>query len=434
MINSKFYLSKNKQLHGGNMNNIEEKANYCLSCKVKPCTKGCPLDNDITEFIKLVKENNYQEAYKVATKTSVLQSICGRICPHMSQCEGKCIRGIKQDPVCIGDIEAYIGDKAISENYSMCEPEKKVSQNVKVAVIGSGPAGLTCAAFLARAGVQTTIYEKYDKLGGILRHGIPDFRLPKDILDKNIEKILSLGINVKYNQELGKNLNLDEIKSCYDAVFIAVGANISWKMGIPGEELNGVYGGNELLEKNNHPDYTGKTVIVSGGGNVAMDCARTVKRLGAKSVKVVYRRAEEQMPAEKKEIDDAKSEGIEFLFQNNILKIYGNNKVNGVECIKTELVEKEGESRLSPVNIEGSNYNVDADYVIMAIGSTVEKEVVDDLNLELTSKGYIQVDENYETSQKNIFAGGDLVGTKATVAWAAKTGRSAAEKIIERLC
>ena len=416
------------------MNNIEEKANYCLSCKVKPCRVGCPLDNDITEFIRLVKENNYEEAYKVATKTSVLQSICGRICPHMSQCEGKCIRGIKQSPVCIGDIEAFIGDRAISENYAMSELENKVNKDIKVAVIGSGPAGLTCAAFLARAGVHTTIYEKYDKLGGILRHGIPEFRLPKDVLDKNIEKILSLGIDVNYNQELGKDIKLDELKNNYDAIFIAIGANISWKMGIPGEELEGVYGGNELLEKNNHPDYTGKTVIVSGGGNVAMDCARTVKRLGAKSVKVIYRRAEEQMPAERKEIEDAKSEGIEFLFQNNILKIYGNNKVNGVECIKTELVKKEGETRLSPVNIEGSNYNVEADYVIMAIGSTVEKNIVDNLNLDLNAKGYIQIDENYETSQKNIFAGGDLVGTKATVAWAAKTGRLAAEKIIERVC
>lgn len=416
------------------MENIEEKAEYCLSCKTKPCKAGCPLNNDITEFIKLVKENNYEEAYKIATKTSVLQSICGRICPHMSQCEGKCIRGIKSLPVCIGDIEAFIGDKALEENFSMSEVEKKVSKDVKVAIIGSGPAGLTCAAFLARAGVHTTIYEKYDNLGGILRHGIPEFRLPKDVLDKTINNILSLGIDVKYNQELGKNLKLEDIKNSYDAIFIAIGANISWKMGIPGEELEGVYGGNELLEKANHPDYTGKTVIISGGGNVAMDCARTIKRMGAKSVKVVYRRAEEQMPAERKEIEDAKKEEIEFLFQNNILKIYGNNKVNGVECVRTELVKKEGDSRLSPVNIEGSNYNIEADYVVMAIGSTVEKEVIDSLNLDVTPKGYIQVNENYETSQKNIFAGGDLVGTKATVAWAAQNGRTAAEKIIERLC
>ena len=415
------------------MENIKEKADYCLGCKVKPCKKGCPLDNDITDFIKCTKENNYEEAYKIATQTSVLQSVCGRICPHMSQCEGSCIRGIKSSPVCIGDIEAFIGDKAIENHYAMCDIPQ-INKKINVAIIGSGPAGLTCAAFLARRGVNVTIYEKYEKLGGILRHGIPEFRLPEDILDKNINLILNLGIEVKTNKELGKNLNLKELKNSYDAIFIAIGANISWKMQIPGEDINGVYGGNELLEKANHPDYTGKTVIVSGGGNVAMDCARTVKRLGAKSVKVVYRRAEEQMPAEKKEIEDAKKEGIEFLFQNNILQIYGNNKVEEIECIKTELVKKEGDSRLSPVNIEGSNYKIKADYVIMAIGSTVEKEVVDKLNLEFNQKGYIKVDENFETSEQNVFAGGDLIGTKATVAWAAKNGREAAKKIIEKLC
>lgn len=414
------------------MEDIKEKANYCLTCKIKPCKKGCPLENDITEIIKNVKENNYEEAYKISTQTSVLQSVCGRICPHMSQCEGSCIRGIKSLPVSIGDIEAFIGDKAIEQNYKMSEIEK-INSNKKVAIIGSGPAGLTCAAFLARSGVQVTIFEKYDKLGGILRHGIPEFRLPKDILDKTINKILSLGIQVEYNKEIGENIQLEYLTQKFDAVFIAIGANISWKMGIPGEELDGVYGGNELLEKANHPDYIGKTVIVSGGGNVAMDCARTIKRLGAKSVKVVYRRAEEQMPAEKKEIEDAKKENIEFLFQNNILQILGNNKVNGIECIKTELVQKEGDSRLSPVNIEGSIYNINADYVIMAIGSTVEKEIIDNLNLKTNKKGYIEVNENYETSQKNVFAGGDLIGTKATVAWAAKTGREAANKILEKL-
>ncbi|MBP3503319.1 MAG: NAD(P)-dependent oxidoreductase [Clostridia bacterium] len=414
------------------MENIKEKADYCLSCKVKPCKKGCPLENDITEFIKYVKENNYEEAYKIATQTSVLQSVCGRICPHMSQCEGSCIRGIKSTPVSIGDIEAFIGDKAIEQNYKMSETAK-INTNKKVAIIGSGPAGLTCAAFLARSGVQVTIFEKYNKLGGILRHGIPEFRLPKDILDKNINKILDLGIQVEYNKEIGKNIKLEDLTQKFDAIFIAIGANISWKMGIPGEELEGVYGGNELLEKANHPDYTGKTVIVSGGGNVAMDCARTIKKLGAKSVKVVYRRAKEQMPAEKKEIEDAKNENIDFLFQNNILKILGNDQVKGIECIKTELIQKEGDTRLSPVNIEGSNYKINADYVVMAIGSTVEKEIIDTLNLNVNKKGYIEVNENYETSKENVFAGGDLVGTKATVAWAAKSGREAAKKILEKL-
>ena len=361
---------------------IKDKIDYCFCCKTKPCKKGCPLDNDITEIIRLMKLGDYEQAYEVATTTSVLQSVCGRVCPHKSQCEGSCVRGIKGEPVCIGDIEKYLGDLAIEKNYSMAKLQK-IPNKKKVAVIGSGPSGLTCSAFLARRGVDVTIFEKYSSLGGILRYGIPEFRLPKDVLDKTIDKILGLGIKAEYNKELGRNLSLEEIKKDYDAVYIAIGANISWKMGIEGEELNGVYGGNELLEKNCHPDYNGKTVIVSGGGNVAMDCARTVKRLGAKSVKVVYRRAEEQMPAEQKEINDAKAEGVEFLFQNNIVKILGEKEVNGVECIKTELIKKEGDSRLSPVNIEGSNYNIEADYVIMAIGSTVDRQVVNNLNLKL---------------------------------------------------
>lgn len=413
-------------------NIVNTKLEHCLGCKTKPCRKGCPLDNDITEIIRLMKLGNYKEAYKVATTTSVLQSICGRICPHQSQCQGSCVRGIKGNPVEIGDIESFLGDLAIKENYDMSEIDK-ITEKKSVAIIGSGPAGLTCAAFLARAGVNVTIYEKYDKLGGILRHGIPDFRLPKEVLDKNIKKILDLGIKTELNKELGKNLNLEDLKKNYDAVFIAIGANVSWKMGIEGENIPGVYGGNELLEKNTHPDYKGKTVIVSGGGNVAMDCARTVKRLGAENVKVVYRRSEAQMPAEQKEIDEAKSDGVEFLFQNNIIKILGKDSVTGIECIKTELVKKEGDTRLSPVNIEGSNYIVDADYVIMAIGSTAEKEVVDKLNLKIDKNGYIVVNENFETSEKNIFAGGDIVGTKATVAWAAKNGRLVADEILKKL-
>ncbi len=413
-------------------NKINEKIEYCLGCKVKPCRKGCPLDNDITEIIRLMKLEHYEDAYKIATNTSVLQSICGRICPHKKQCESTCVRGIKGDSVSIGEIEAYLGDMAIEKNFQMSEFEK-INKDIKVAVIGGGPSGLTCSAFLARSGVNVTIYEKYDCLGGILRHGIPDFRLPKDVLDKNIEKILNLGIKVQFNKELGKNLKLEELKKEYDYIFIAIGANVSWKMGIEGEHLTGVYGGNELLEHNSHPDYKGKNVIISGGGNVAIDCARTVKRLGAKSVKVVYRRAEEQMPAERKEIEDAKNENIEFLFQNNIVKILGNEKVNGIECIKTKLIKKDGESRLSPVNIEGSNYVIEADYVIIAIGSAVDKNILNNLKLDLNNKGYVKVNEKFETSEKNILAGGDLIGNKATVAWAAKSGRAAAESILENV-
>lgn len=272
--------------------------------------------------------------------------------------------------------------------------------------------------------------------GGILSHGIPEFRLEPTILEKTIEKILNLGIEVKYKQTLGKDFTLESLKEEYDAIFVAIGSNIPMKMNIEGENLKGVYGGNKLLEENNHPNYEGKKVAIVGGGNVAMDCARTIKKKGAKEVYVIYRRAEEQMPAERKEIEEAKQEGITFLFQNNIVKIIpkeNENIVSKIECIKTELVQKEGELRLSPVDIEGSNYKMDMDYVIMAIGSAPEKEVINELPVKTNSKGYIEVDKNYMTSQEGIFAGGDIIGQKATVAWAARAGRNAAEAIDEYL-
>ena len=268
--------------------------------------------------------------------------------------------------------------------------------------------------------------------GGILSHGIPEFRLEPAILEKTIKKILNLGIEVKYKQTLGKDFSLESLKEEYNAIFIAIGSNIPMKMNVEGETLKGVYGGNRLLEENNHPNYEEKKVAIIGGGNVAMDCARTIKRKGAKEVYVIYRRAEEQMPAEKKEIEEAKKEGITFLFQNNIVKIISKeneNIVSKIECIKTELVQKEGELRLSPVDIEGSNYEMDMDYVIMAIGSSPEREIINKLNIKTNTKGYIEVDKNYMTSQEGIFAGGDIIGQKATVAWAARAGRNAAEAI-----
>ena len=422
------------------MNEIKEKANYCLSCKVKPCSvKGCPLHNNIPEFIKQIKEENYHEAYKILCETTVLPGVCGRICPHQKQCQGSCVRGIKGEPVSIGELEAFVFDKAMEKGDSLLkcweeEIEKNSLQNSnkKVAIIGGGPSGLTAAAFLAKKGVRVTIYEKYDYLGGLLMYGIPEFRLPKQIVKQTIENILNLGIEVRYHQELGKNLSLEDIEKEYDAIFLGFGANVSAKMGVEGENLEGVYGGNELLEYNMHPNYNGKTVAVVGGGNVAMDCARTIKRLGAKEVKVIYRRAREQMPAEDKEVEEAMEEGIEFLFQNNIVKIMGEDKVESLELIKTELVQKEGDTRLSPVNVEGSNYKIDADYVVMALGATPEP-FVKDLKLNLTKWGNIEVNENYETSRHKIYAGGDLAGVRGTVAWASYSGREAAKKIVEKL-
>lgn len=417
------------------MENIKEKINYCLHCKVKPCSKkGCPLNNDIPEFIEALKEEDYRKAYKILCQTTVLPGVCGRICPHQKQCQGSCVRGIKGEPVSIGELEAYAFDKAMENNYTlkeMLECEVKKS-NKKVAIIGGGPSGLTAAAFLAKEGIQVTIYEKYNYLGGLLVHGIPEFRLNKEIVEKTVKNILDLGIDVKYNKELGKDFKLEDLEEKYDAIFLSFGANCSSKMGVEGENLEGVYGGNELLEYNIHPKYEGKKVIVVGGGNVAMDCARTVKKLGAEEVKVVYRRAREQMPAEDKEVENAINEKIEFLFQNNIVKIIGNDKVEKVELIKTKLVPKEGETRLVPVNIENSNYEIDADYVIMALGAHPES-FVNDLGLKLNKWGNIEVNENYQTSNPKIYAGGDLAGVRGTVAWAAYSGREAAKKIIENI-
>lgn len=422
------------------VNEAQEKANYCLNCKVKPCSlKGCPLGNDIPEFIKALKEEKYFEAYKILSETTVLQGICGRICPHKKQCQGSCVRGIKGEPVSIGELEAFTYDKAVTEQkHSLLECYKeqieKNKQNMskKVAVIGGGPAGLTCSAFLAKNGIKVTIYEKYDYLGGLLVHGIPEFRLPKTIVKETVNNILELGIEVKYNQELGKNLEIKDLEKEYDAIFLSIGANISSKMGVEGEELKGVYGGNEILEYNLHPEYIGKKVAVVGGGNVAMDCARTIKKLGAENVKVIYRRAREQMPAEDKEVEEAINEGIEFLFQNNIVKIIGNEKVEKIELIKTELIKKEGETRLVPVNVENSNYIQDIDYVVMALGSKPDK-IVNKLGLELNKWGNILINDKYQTSNPKIYSGGDLAGIKGTVAWAAYSGREAAKQIISNL-
>lgn len=322
---------------------------------------------------------------------------------------------------------------AIKNNYKIIDKEKMQGKEKNVLIIGSGPAGLTCAAFLKKSGYKVTIYEKKNYLGGILRHGIPEFRLPKSILDNCINQILSLGINVKLNMELGKDYKLEEVEDKFDAIFLSIGANKSLKMNIEGENLVGVYGANELLENQNHPDYKGKNVAIIGGGNVAMDASRTIKRLGAKSVTVIYRRAKEQMPAEPKELLEAKDENISFMFQTNIVKILGKDKVEKIECVKTELIKKEGEVRAVPVNIEGSNFEIEMDYVVMAVGSHTEQKVLEELSISLSKRGYVLVNEKYMTSRKKVFAGGDLAGTKATVAWAARNGRDAALEIAKFL-
>ena len=404
----------------------KEQAEYCLNCKTKPCRSGCPLQNNIPDFIKCIKEENYEEAFKVLSDTTIFEPICGRICPQKSQCEGNCVRGIKGNSVHIGELEKFVGDYAL-ENMELPIIEAK-EDSKKIAIIGSGPSGLACSYYLSSRGFKVSIYEKHSKFGGLLRYGIPEFRLEKEILDKWLEKyILNKNVKVFTNIEIGKDILLEDLKKDYDAVVLAFGANVSNKMNIEGEDKEFVLGGNELLEYRNMPDFTEKKVAIIGGGNVAMDTSRTIKKLGAKDVYVVYRRAEKQMPAERKEIEDAKEEGIEFLFQTNMIKVLDNK----IECVKTELLKKEGETREYPVNIEGSNFFMDIDFVILAVGSSPNKSVIDKLGLETSRWGYIKVDESYKTSDEKIYAVGDLIGTKQTVAWAARSGFECAKMLIE---
>lgn len=418
-----------------NLEEIKEKAKYCLNCKNKPCSQACPLGNNIPGFIEQIKNENYEEAFNILLETTILSPICGRICPHKKQCEGSCVRGIKGDSVNIGALEAFVGDLAIENNWYEKIKASKASKNKKVAVIGAGPSGIMAAYELAKNGISVTMFEKQEKIGGILTYGIPEFRLEKKYIDVLERILINLGVDIKYNYKFKGQAELDELKKEFDFVLLSFGANISSKMGIEGEDLIGVYGGNELLETKDFPDCNNKNIAVIGGGNVAMDVSRTLKRLGASKVTVIYRRSRKEMPAEQKEIEEAEREGIEFLFQNNILKIFGNEdkKVNKIECIKTELVQKEGEKRLVPINIENSNYYLDMDYVVMAVGSKVDDNIVADLKIEKNKWNNIKIDEEYRTSDDKVFSCGDLAGIKATVAWAGQSGKEVAKKIKEML-
>lgn len=416
------------------MSVIENMKEYCLNCKNKPCQKGCPLSNDIPNFINAT---SLDEAVNVLYKTTVLSSICGRICPHEKQCQGKCTRNLATGkPVSIGEVEAEISDYAIQNNIELPLEIDEELKNRKVAIIGGGPSGLTCASFLARKGIKVTIYDKREKLGGLLRYGIPDFRLSKDIVDKTIQKIVSQGVTFKANKELNKDFTINDLSKNYDAVVIAIGANVHSKAHIENENSPNVYGANEMLEKGIYPDFKEKKVAVLGGGNVAMDVAREISRKDAKEVLIIYRRSEEQMPAEKEEIKAAKEEGIKFLFLNNIVEVKGKEIERKIRCIKTKLVEKEGESRPVPVEIKGSEYEIPIDIVVLATGSQTDKNALKDF--ELTARGYIKIDKNRRAiltngKKSNIFAVGDVSGDKATVASAARGGRDAAEEIINYL-
>ena len=393
------------------MNKIKKLVDYCLNCPVKPCKKGCPLRNDIPSFVKLAKEGNFLEAFSVLSETTVLTSICGRICPFERQCEGNCVRRLKGEPVQIGEIEAFIGDKAMKENYPLFS-DMMENNGKKVAVVGAGPAGLSCAAFLRKLGYEVTIYEKHNYLGGLITHGIPDFRLDNNVCERTFKRIIDLGIKLEFNKELGIDISLKKLKKKYDAIFLGIGANKSKIPNIKGKNLSNVYGANELLESKEVLDLNGKNVIVVGGGDTAMDMARVAKKWGA-NVLVVYHSYEKNMKASLTEIKLAKENNVEFLFNTNVKQVIKNGDKN-----KVYLMTNDGYKFIYP-----------CDYVFFAIGARPEEKVIKKLGLKLDIDGYIKTDKRQMTSMAGVFAGGDLIKEKNTVAYASASGRNAAYSI-----
>ncbi len=420
-----------------------EEASRCLNCKNKPCVAGCPVGVKIPEFISEIAEGNIEKAYEIITSTNSLPAVCGRVCPQENQCEGKCVRGIKGEPVGIGRLERFAADCMMKEEQT--ETELPVSNNHKVAVVGAGPSGLTCAGDLAKLGYKVTIFEAFHTSGGVLMYGIPEFRLPKEIVQKEISKLKKLGVEIMHDMVIGKVLSIDEIMEMgYEAIFIGSGAGLPRFMGIEGESLIGVCSANEYLtrinlmkgylEEYDTPVIKSKSVAVVGGGNVAMDAARSALRMGAEHVYIVYRRSEAEMPARKEEIHHAKEEGVEFLTLNNPVKIIGDEdgRVCGMECIKMELGEPDESGRRRPVAVEDSNYVLEVDTVIMSIGTSPNPLIrTTTTGLEANKRGCLVVDEDMLTTKEGVYAGGDAVTGAATVILAMGGGKTAAESIDE---
>ena len=431
-----------------------DEAARCLNCKNRPCVAGCPVNIDIPEFIMQVKDGNFEEAYQIINKDSSLPAVCGRVCPQETQCESKCTMGIKFEPVGIGRLERFVADYH-NENAK----EKAVapaSNGHKVAIVGAGPSGLTCAGDLAKKGYKVSIFEALHKAGGVLVYGIPEFRLPKAIVAKEVETLKELGVDMETNVVIGKTLTIDELfEAGYEAVFVGSGAGLPNFMNIPGESFKGVYSANEFLTRSNlmksyeedprTPIMKGGKVIVVGGGNVAMDAARTALRLGAEEVSIVYRRSMEELPARREEVEHAEEEGIVFRLLQNPVEILGYNNpenprdekngfVTGMRVIKMELGEPDEKGRRRPIEIPGSEYELEADTVVIAIGTSPNPLIKDTTKgLEVNRHGGIVVNEDGLTSREGVYAGGDAVTGAATVISAMGAGKVAAAAIDEYL-
>jgi len=433
--------------YGYNKEEAMEEASRCINCKNAKCIEGCPVSINIPAFIHEVKEGNFEEAYKIIGKSSALPAVCGRVCPQESQCEGKCIRGIKGEPVSIGKLERFVADYALENDI---KPEKAESTNGhKVAVIGSGPAGLTCAGDLAKMGYEVTVFEALHELGGVLVYGIPEFRLPKQkVVAKEIDKVKELGVKFETNVVIGKSTTIDQLieDEGFEAVFIGSGAGLPKFMGIPGENANGVFSANEYLTRNNlmkafdesydTPIAAGTKVAVIGGGNVAMDAARTALRLGA-DVHIVYRRSEEELPARVEEVHHAKEEGVIFDLLTNPTEILvdDNGYVKGMKCVKMELGEPDASGRRRPVVVEGSEFEMELDTVIMSLGTSPNPLISSTTEgLEVNKWKCIVADEsNGQTTKEGVYAGGDAVTGAATVILAMGAGKAGAKGIHEYL-
>lgn len=422
-----------------------EEATRCLHCKNKPCVSGCPVNVRIPEFIAEVAKRDFKKAYEIIKSTNSLPAVTGRVCPQERQCESKCVRGIKGEAVGIGRLERFVADYAREHGFADTYNGEKNGH--KVAVIGAGPAGLTCASDLAKKGYDVTVFEAFHTAGGVLMYGIPEFRLPKEIVQKEVNTLKDLGVNIMTNMVIGKVLSVDEVFDMgFEAVFVGSGAGLPRFMNIEGEELIGVYAANEYLTRINlmkayledydTPVIKSKNVAVVGGGNVAMDAARSAMRLGAEHVYIVYRRSLEEMPARAEEVHHAMEEGIEFLNLNNPVKFIPdeNGRVKSMQCIKMELGEPDESGRRSPIEIKGSEYEIDVDTVIISIGTSPNPLIRSTTHgIEANKRGCLVVDESMMTTREGVYAGGDAVTGAATVILAMGAGKTAAQSIDEYL-
>ena len=420
-----------------------EEAQRCLHCPTKPCISGCPVSVNIPDFIEQVKNGEFEKAYQIIHQTSSLPAVCGRVCPQETQCESKCVRGVKGEAVAIGRLERFVADW--HREHVKDVPEKQPSNGHKVAVVGAGPAGLTCAGDLAKKGYQVSVFEALHVAGGVLMYGIPEFRLPKEIVQHEINGLKEMGVDIQTNTVVGRTESVDDLfEEGYESVFIGSGAGLPNFMNMPGENLKGVYSANEFLTRCNlmkaykedadTPIQHPKRAVIVGGGNVAMDAARCAKRLGVEEVTIVYRRSMEELPARKEEVEHAQEEGIKFQLLTNPVQVLGDEEgwVKGIECVSMELGEPDASGRRRPTEIKGSNFVIDIDCMIMAIGTSPNPLIRSTTEgLDTNRKGCLVADENGATTREGVFAGGDAVTGAATVIMAMGAGKTAAKAIDE---